>query len=495
VNKIQNVPKITENKEKNIQEQTTQKQSIFTKSTSNSSTMFGGAKPKQTEEKKESIFQSKKPEEKKDPVKKPTEAKTQLFGSKAPSGPSKSVFVHKPDTEETKNIVNVFSVTTSATKGDAQPKNASKGPNIFDQIKSNKSDQKESVFAVGSKGNKTNVSIFAPKTSNKEPATSKPTRSLFAQKPKEISSQAKSQEKKEEAKKEEAKKEEVKKTTSLFASKPKETIPVTTEKKPSLFASKGVNIFGKSSDDTASAPKKVGLFGNNPVASKTGSLFGNSSKPSAEKKEENQEQKAKVKSLFGTSTTKPDTENKAKSGTGLFGGTSSLFKGKSLFSGIKSTESNKNSFINSGKAATKKEKEEEKDQEKKEDTKPSFAAISKDPYTKIFNKQVEKFRTKAGDKGNGHLSVETGEKDGKKFVLFNFRNPIGKTLFTGQIVEACKKHKALDKPGKIQIKVVVIEKDMKTGNLTPMPSLISFNRTDDLKEFNEKWDEAKKFLA
>ena len=171
-----------------------------------------------------------------------------------------------------------------------------------------------------------------------------------------------------------------------------------------------------------------------------------------------------------------------------------MFKGKSLFSGIKSADSNKNSFINSGKAATKKEKEEEKEQEKKEDSKPSFVAISKDPYTKIFNKQVEKFRTKAGDKGNGHLSIETGEKDKKKFVLFNFRNPIGKTLFTGQIVSGCKKTKALDKPGKIQIKVVVLEKDMKTGKLSSMPSLISFNRTDDLKEFDDKWDEAKKFL-
>lgn len=121
-------------------------------------------------------------------------------------------------------------------------------------------------------------------------------------------------------------------------------------------------------------------------------------------------------------------------------------------------------------------------------------AISKDPYEKIYNRAVERFKTTTHDKGSGHISIETGETNGKKFVLFNFRNPIGKTLFTGQIFGNCKKAKALDKPGKIQTKVILIEKDA-TGKMTPVPALISFQRTDDKNEFDKKWDEAKEFLG
>lgn len=171
-----------------------------------------------------------------------------------------------------------------------------------------------------------------------------------------------------------------------------------------------------------------------------------------------------------------------------------MFSGPSLFSGVNKftkAEDQIKTFISS--KGDKEEDEENKEEE--EDTRPSFIAVSKDPYTKIFNRAVERFKTKLGDRGNGHVSIETGDTNGKKFVLFNFRNPIGKTLFTGQLVAACKKTKALDKPGKIQAKVTILEKDPKTGKLTPVPTLISFIRTDDLNEFDKQWDEAKKFLG
>lgn len=191
------------------------------------------------------------------------------------------------------------------------------------------------------------------------------------------------------------------------------------------------------------------------------------------------------KGLFGVNSTSK----------GLFGGTKNLFSGPSLFSGVSKftkAEDQKLTFISS--KGEKVEEDEEEDKEDEDDKRPSFIAVSKDPYVKIFNRSVERFMTKTGDKGNGHLSIETGDTDGKKFVLINFRNPIGKTLFTGQIVAACKKAKALDKPGKIQSKLTVLEKDPKTGSLTPMPLLITFIRTDDLNEFDKQWDEAKKLF-
>lgn len=212
------------------------------------------------------------------------------------------------------------------------------------------------------------------------------------------------------------------------------------------------------------------------------SLFG-TQKPtgSAEKAQEQPK-----KGIFGVNTS-----------GGLFGGAKSLFSGPSLFSGVNKftkPEDEKKTFISSGGDNDKKEDSEEEKQ-KEDDSKPKFQAISKDPYQKIFNRPVERFKTQAHDKGNGHISIETGETDGKKFVLFNFRNPIGKTLFTGQIFANCKKAKALDKPGKIQAKVMLIEKDSATGKMTPVPALISFLRTDDKNEFDKKWDEAKEFLG
>jgi hypothetical protein len=58
----------------------------------------------------------------------------------------------------------------------------------------------------------------------------------------------------------------------------------------------------------------------------------------------------------------------------------------------------------------------------------------KSPYTKVFNKFVDKFKIKApeSDKkafGNGHLSIEYAEVNGKKVYILVFRNSIGKTLY------------------------------------------------------------------
>ena len=107
---------------------------------------------------------------------------------------------------------------------------------------------------------------------------------------------------------------------------------------------------------------------------------------------------------------------------------------------------------------------------------------------------MERFKTNKNDKGNGHISIETGEENNKKFVLFNFRNPIGKTLFTGQIFPKCKRAEVIDKLGKIQVKVIIIEKDNK-NTFKAVPSIITFLRTDDKTEFDAKWNEAKAYLG
>ena len=461
--------------------------------------------------------------------------------------PTKSVFVNKPDAENTKNLVSVFgskpskekkleikegSPVKKATnlfepkKKGSNQKNTEEKSTLFDKTTDKATKKKSSLFGLTTKPNLSNYSIFGgQKTSSST--------GLFGQTPPVDKNEEKIKKIPEPEKKVEEKqpKESVifkpkTGTTSLFTSKTDEIKPINIqpiEIKPKLSSGKAINIFGKTTDEKIEAPNKVNIFASSSTSSQSGckyqyatqkwfnaddiALFGQSKtsknvENKGEKKDEKKEneEKPKVKSLFGstTTTTKKDgIFGVNTTGKGIFGGTSTLFGGPSLFSGVKTNsnpELNKNSFINSGKAANEKEIEEEEKEKEKEDSKPSFVAISKDPYNKIFNKQVEKFRTKKGDKGNGHLSIETGDLKGKKFVLFNFRNPIGKTLFTGQIVSFCKIMSALDKPGKIQIKATVLEKDIKSGKLVPMPTLISFNRTDDLKDFKIQWEAAKKFL-
>lgn len=453
-----------------------------------------------------------------------------MFGRKIGDTSVPSVFANKPDAETTKNLVGVFGNSTKKTTDTVQKSIFSKKPETPTDNKPHSipgitaEPEKKSLFGV-SASNEQKKSIFggastAPKANTSAPSAAKS--SLFGaksqeEKPKVVEQPKPLDIKPLETKPVEAKKEEPKAVeskpveTKPVEIKPIETKPVDTkpteaktdEPKPSLFGGKASNIFGKSSTEKKEEPKKTGLFGSTNTTTQSGSLFAKKPVDNSEKKEE---EKPKIRSLFGNNvpagTTSTSAEPKkslfgANTSGGLFSGTKKLFSGPSLFADMNKDvkpEDQKNSFITSG-ANNEEEKDEDEEKAKEEDKKPKFVAVSKDPYTKIFNRAVEKFRTSKHDKGNGIISIETGETDGKKFVLFNFRNPIGKTLFTGQILPSCKKAKALDKPGKIQAKVMVIEKDMVTGVMKPMGSLISFNRTDDLNEFEKKWDEAKEFLA
>jgi hypothetical protein len=62
----------------------------------------------------------------------------------------------------------------------------------------------------------------------------------------------------------------------------------------------------------------------------------------------------------------------------------------------------------------------------------------KSPYTKIYNKYVEKFKVTAPEPdkktmGNGNITLEVAESKGKKVFIIVYRNQIGKTLYQGTV--------------------------------------------------------------
>mmetsp|Transcript_37878 Transcript_37878/g.27887 ORF Transcript_37878/g.27887 Transcript_37878/m.27887 type:complete len:129 (-) Transcript_37878:263-649(-) len=78
----------------------------------------------------------------------------------------------------------------------------------------------------------------------------------------------------------------------------------------------------------------------------------------------------------------------------------------------------------------------------------STAPIQKSPYTKVFNKYVEKFKIAAPlaekkSMGNGYIALETGEINGKLEWICVFRNSIGKTLFSGYLNPVQSKYRRL----------------------------------------------------
>ena len=121
----------------------------------------------------------------------------------------------------------------------------------------------------------------------------------------------------------------------------------------------------------------------------------------------------------------------------------------------------------------------------------SFIAPAKDDKERLYSQHIEKLQLISGSKGTGVLSLERSKKDsGSSFVLITFRNNVGKALFTGQILESSKIYDVPAKPSKYQLKVgcMLNEKDSKPKAVV---ILLSFNRGDDKKEFQEKWKEAK----
>ena len=93
--------------------------------------------------------------------------------------------------------------------------------------------------------------------------------------------------------------------------------------------------------------------------------------------------------------------------------------------------------------------------------------------------------------GKGYFSLEEATiKDTKVFIVV-FRNLIGKTLYQGTLSAVhSKKRRVEEKAMKLQLKLAVLVKDPKTDKFRPDHIIISFSRTDELKEFEDKFDQA-----
>lgn len=231
--------------------------------------------------------------------------------------------------------------------------------------------------------------------------------------------------------------------------KPAAVAPATSPfgKKEDKEPQKPSGLFGKK--ETEEKPK-TGLFGNSPANpfGNGGGMFGK--KPTESKPEEKDPEPTKEKedtkpeaATGGTLFSAPGSLFGAKTQGGLFNKSTSLFGksaggigGKSLFSGVTSGEG----FIKSGQG---------NDEEKAEPDKPTFVEVSKDPHIKLFHKNIEKFQLRTGSKGTGHISIERANDDqDKKFAFLIFRNGVGKTLFSGQILADHKAQEVSNKPSK-----------------------------------------------
>ena len=145
----------------------------------------------------------------------------------------------------------------------------------------------------------------------------------------------------------------------------------------------------------------------------------------------------------------------------------------------------------------------------------------KSPYTKVFNviisnlliltiqKVVEKFKilpkstpakkgdeeTKGEDKkismGKGYFSLEEASVNDSSVFIVVFRNLIGKTLYQGSFSAVhSKKRRIEEKAMKLQLKLALLVKDTETQKFKVDYVVISFSRMEELKEFEEKFDEA-----
>jgi hypothetical protein len=132
--------------------------------------------------------------------------------------------------------------------------------------------------------------------------------------------------------------------------------------------------------------------------------------------------------------------------------------------------------------------------------------VAPSPYQKEFNMMVEKFKivpraapaakgeeqkeeTKKISMGKGHLSIESAVVNELKVFLVVFRNLIGKTLFQGTLtVQHAKKRRIEEKAIKLQLKLALLVKEGKGFRVEH--SVVSFSKSDDLKTFEDKFEQA-----
>lgn len=211
---------------------------------------------------------------------------------------------------------------------------------------------------------------------------------------------------------------------------------------------------------------------------------------------------------------------------GLFGGTAappvgSLFGGgggSALFGGGATTGSG----LFGGPPASEAKKEESDDEEvgKGGNSPPTYATaeqasagnaafgqkIEKDPWTRRFDKKVEKFHIKIPKSlkkkmDNGAVSLEVAEANNKKVFIVVFRSAMRKPLFTGHVVGGESRMKRVEaKAAKNQLKLLLKHKPINPpegvkAQLYKTHVVCNFSTEADLAEFESCFTKAMEELT
>ena len=108
-------------------------------------------------------------------------------------------------------------------------------------------------------------------------------------------------------------------------------------------------------------------------------------------------------------------------------------------------------------------------------------------------KEESKGEDKKVSMGRGYLSLESADLANSKVYLVVFRSLIGKTLFQGTVSGVLSKMRRIEEKAiKLQLKLALLVKEgakVKTEFV-----VISFSKSDDLKDFEAKFGEAMKEL-
>ena len=267
------------------------------------------------------------------------------------------------------------------------------------------------------------------------------------------------------------------------------------------------SIFGTNSNNEKGFTK--GLFGNlsNP-SSEPKSLFGNNSN-SLFGSNSNSLFNKNSNSLFGnTNTTSIFGSNNSNS---LFGNnnSTSLFENKPIFD-----------FSNINKKNENEENEENNDNNEEgndvddnngKSNSPNYYNPENDVndkenengFKKIYVKRIDNFylfeksENKYISRGNGFVSIETSNKDNKKFAVIMFRNNIGSLICEGILNKKINKFDSYEKKFKHIGHCVFLRKVVKENNEEDIEfsqCKIPFINENDVKQFGDKYNEAIKFI-
>ena len=286
----------------------------------------------------------------------------------------------------------------------------------------------------------------------------------------------------------------------------------TSKKEESLLGKKREKTDKDSEEDSSKDPK-------NKKQKKSSESSDNSNSESSESEDDGQPKK----SLFGenekgfTGGLFGDLNNPEKQQPSLFGNTGeSIFgnisSGGSLFGNLKGEQKKEGSLFSGNlfdfsKINKKEEDEEEGDdnigksnspkheynpeKEKENDNKKKYVKKMNDVF--LLDKNEKKYISR----GEGFLSIESQEieKDGKKerFVILIYRNTIGGIIFEGVLDSKVNKFDSYEKKLKKVCHIFFLMKDKDN-----VPSLaqakIPFTSEEDVKEFEEKYKNAIKYL-